>query len=295
MLPISSPWRRRPQILRIGRNQAYELARVWRATGGERGVPVVEFGRLLRVPKAALLRLAGLGRAARGGSCRLSPRAAVCAWIPGRCGLGYRLGSDSLLVLLDLAAHATDSPEGIVVAASYRDVARRLGISKDTVGRRMALLRQAGVVVELTDHSVDRFETRSYRLYLDFAGVARERAPVGCEPLGEGDRRSELGGGPVVGRLPPAAAGAASAGVGDPGGGRFGRGGRGRPAGGPHLGPPGRRTSRDRPGHRGGRPARPAQAGTGDIRPGDGPAGRFGLSVYRSGHRRPDRRITRYG
>ena len=48
------------QILRIGRNQAYELARVWRATGGERGVPVVEFGRLLRVPKAALMRLAGL-------------------------------------------------------------------------------------------------------------------------------------------------------------------------------------------------------------------------------------------
>jgi hypothetical protein len=27
------------QILRIGRNQAYELARVWRATDGERGVP----------------------------------------------------------------------------------------------------------------------------------------------------------------------------------------------------------------------------------------------------------------
>ena len=47
-------------ILRIGRNQAYELARVWRATGGQRGLPVVEFGRLLRVPKASLLRLAGL-------------------------------------------------------------------------------------------------------------------------------------------------------------------------------------------------------------------------------------------
>lgn len=47
-------------VLRIGRNQVYELARVWRATGGERGVPVVEFGRLLRVPKAALMRLAGL-------------------------------------------------------------------------------------------------------------------------------------------------------------------------------------------------------------------------------------------
>jgi hypothetical protein len=51
-------------ILRIGRNQVYELARVWRATDGERGVPVVEFGRLLRVPKAALLRLAGLAEPA---------------------------------------------------------------------------------------------------------------------------------------------------------------------------------------------------------------------------------------
>jgi hypothetical protein len=33
---------------------------VWRATGGERGLPVQEFGRILRVPKASLLRLAGL-------------------------------------------------------------------------------------------------------------------------------------------------------------------------------------------------------------------------------------------
>jgi hypothetical protein len=29
-------------------------------TGGERGVPVVEFGHRLRVPKAALMRVAGL-------------------------------------------------------------------------------------------------------------------------------------------------------------------------------------------------------------------------------------------
>jgi DNA-binding Lrp family transcriptional regulator len=63
-----------------------------------------------------------------------------------------------------MAAHATDSPEGIVVAASYRDISRRLGVSKDTVGRRIALLRRDGVVVELREDSVDRFETRSSRL-----------------------------------------------------------------------------------------------------------------------------------
>jgi hypothetical protein len=46
-----------------------------------------------------------------------------------------------------------------------------LGVSKDTVGRRVALLRRDGFVVERTEDGVDRFETRSYRLYLDFAGV----------------------------------------------------------------------------------------------------------------------------
>jgi excisionase family DNA binding protein len=47
------------EVLRLGRSQVYELTRQWRATGGERGIPVLEFGRILRVPKAALLRLAG--------------------------------------------------------------------------------------------------------------------------------------------------------------------------------------------------------------------------------------------
>jgi hypothetical protein len=90
-------------------------------------------------------------------------------------GLGYRLGSDTLLVLLDLAVHATDSPEGPVVAASYRDMARRLGISKDTVGRRVALLRRAGVLVEHRS-CAERFEPPSYLLHLAAAGVKRETA-----------------------------------------------------------------------------------------------------------------------
>ena len=54
------------EVLRLGRTQVYELTRVWRATGGARGVPVIEFGHRLRVPKAALLRLAGLGGSAAG-------------------------------------------------------------------------------------------------------------------------------------------------------------------------------------------------------------------------------------
>ena len=91
---------------------------------------------------------------------------------------GYRVGSDALLVLLDLAAYATDSSEGTVVAASYREVARRLGISKDTVGRRIAVLRRVGVVVERSEHGSDRFEVRCYVLHLELAGVTREPPTV---------------------------------------------------------------------------------------------------------------------
>ena len=46
------------RILRIGRGQAYELARVWRATGGTEGLPNVEIGtKTKRVPKTAIVRL----------------------------------------------------------------------------------------------------------------------------------------------------------------------------------------------------------------------------------------------
>jgi hypothetical protein len=41
-------------ILRISRNAAYALAREWRATGGQNGLPCIELGRCLRVPRAAL-------------------------------------------------------------------------------------------------------------------------------------------------------------------------------------------------------------------------------------------------
>jgi len=47
------------RILRIGRTAAYELARSWRETNGERGLPVVAFGRLLRVPRSALETMSG--------------------------------------------------------------------------------------------------------------------------------------------------------------------------------------------------------------------------------------------
>lgn len=47
------------RILRIGRTAAYGLARAWRETDGLEGLPVVAFGRLLRVPRAALEAMCG--------------------------------------------------------------------------------------------------------------------------------------------------------------------------------------------------------------------------------------------
>jgi hypothetical protein len=44
-------------VLRIGRASAYLLARRFEATGGREGLPVVRFGRSLRVPLTALLRI----------------------------------------------------------------------------------------------------------------------------------------------------------------------------------------------------------------------------------------------
>ena len=47
------------------------------------------------------------------------------------------------------------------------------------MGRRLGVLRHAGIVVEVAGLGSDQFGSRSYRLYLDFAGVARERVRIG--------------------------------------------------------------------------------------------------------------------
>lgn len=48
-------------LLRISRNAAYTAARQWRATDGRAGLPCVEIGRTLRVPRSGLDRLLGAG------------------------------------------------------------------------------------------------------------------------------------------------------------------------------------------------------------------------------------------
>ncbi|MGH3115704.1 MAG: helix-turn-helix domain-containing protein [Gaiellales bacterium] len=44
-------------LLRVGRTVAYQQARLYLATGGRAGLPVVRLGRQLRVPRHALERL----------------------------------------------------------------------------------------------------------------------------------------------------------------------------------------------------------------------------------------------
>jgi hypothetical protein len=47
------------EVLRIGRTKAYALAREWRATGGRSGLPVVDLGDVLRVPRCQLEAMIG--------------------------------------------------------------------------------------------------------------------------------------------------------------------------------------------------------------------------------------------
>jgi hypothetical protein len=60
-LPLVLSVEEAARLLRIGRSAAYEQARIFRATGGREGLPVVAIGRSLRVPRAALLELLDLG------------------------------------------------------------------------------------------------------------------------------------------------------------------------------------------------------------------------------------------
>ena len=47
------------RLARIGRTKTYAMTREWRETGGRSGLPVVDFGNVLRVPRRALEALIG--------------------------------------------------------------------------------------------------------------------------------------------------------------------------------------------------------------------------------------------
>ncbi len=47
------------ELLRVGRTKAYAMAREWRETDGRSGLPVIDLGHVLRVPRPALEELIG--------------------------------------------------------------------------------------------------------------------------------------------------------------------------------------------------------------------------------------------
>lgn len=57
------------RLMRVGRTKASAMTREWRATGGASGLPVVDFGNVLRVPRHALEQILGvaLGEVSVGG------------------------------------------------------------------------------------------------------------------------------------------------------------------------------------------------------------------------------------
>jgi hypothetical protein len=56
-LPVVLTIEEAADVLRISKWAAYEQARMWRESGGRAGLPVVTFGRCLRVPRWALERI----------------------------------------------------------------------------------------------------------------------------------------------------------------------------------------------------------------------------------------------
>jgi hypothetical protein len=47
------------RVIRVGRTKAYAMAQEWRATGGQSGLPVIDFGHALRVPLRQLEKIVG--------------------------------------------------------------------------------------------------------------------------------------------------------------------------------------------------------------------------------------------
>lgn len=79
-------------------------------------------------------------------------------------------GADAMAVLLALAAEADWADGRLVVRASTRAVAARLGfLAKDSVHRRLGQLRRAGVLEALPRPGVTTAMT--YVLHLDATGI----------------------------------------------------------------------------------------------------------------------------
>jgi hypothetical protein len=96
----------------------------------------------------------------------------VIAFGPAGQALVRRVGGDGVLVLFDLLAQGRIASNAVVVTTGYRAIARRVGLSKDTVGRQIAALARCGVIRRLAPEGTgDGFPTPTYELQLSDAGI----------------------------------------------------------------------------------------------------------------------------
>lgn len=81
-------------------------------------------------------------------------------------------GSDAMAVLHDLLTHAERRNGRLVVQASVRQVADRLGfLSKDTVHRRLRQLVRAGILHRVPAEPNQHFQPPTYAIELTKSGI----------------------------------------------------------------------------------------------------------------------------
>jgi hypothetical protein len=90
----------------------------------------------------------------------------------GAINLARRVGPTAWTVLTALAADAESDGGRMIVRASVRSLSASLGLDKDTIGRALARLRHAELVVHVTE----RFEPGVYRMTIpaDVIGFKRD-------------------------------------------------------------------------------------------------------------------------
>ena len=87
-------------------------------------------------------------------------------------------GPDALAILHDLLAHAERRGSRLVVQASVRQIADRLGfLSKDTVHRRLRQLFLAGILRNYSTKTRDPFSAPLYVLDLARTGISLTNSP----------------------------------------------------------------------------------------------------------------------
>ena len=89
---------------------------------------------------------------------------------PAAGGLLRDLGCDAVVVLHALLAESRRVDGLLVASVSLRDMAARLGLSKDTVHRRLRDLRRAGVI-EVTPPSPALLTAPIYRMHVTDVGI----------------------------------------------------------------------------------------------------------------------------